>query len=468
MTVRTADGEAHQKLASTLGGRLITPRDRDYDEARAIWNGMHDKRPALVVRCDSASDVVRAIDHAREQGLEVAVRGGGHGVAGRATCDGGLVIDLSPMRAVHVDPERRVARVEAGATGLELDRATQAHGLAVTMGTDPSTGVAGLTLGGGMGFLGRRCGLAADNLMAADVVLVDGSLVRASASENPDLFWALRGGGGNFGVVTAFEFRLHDVGPEVYVVQAFHAFSDAHAVLRFYRDEAPSLPDDVSCYCLVIATPPIEPFPEERWGEPAVVLAACHSGSLEEAPESLADIEAFGEPFFLSAASMPYIALQTAFDGAYPKGQRYYWKSHYLSGLTDEAIDVMVRQAGSLPGRLSSVFLEPMGGAINAVAADATAFPHRDAAFNLGICAGWTDPADDALAVSWAKKFHLETAAFSTGGAYVNYMDHDETGRVTAAYGGNLDRLRRVKAHYDPDDFFRSNQNICAGFEEGS
>lgn len=460
MTVQPRQVDGHRTLAATLGRRLVTPQDDDYEEARAIWNGMHDKRPALIVRCDSAADVVRAIDHARENGMKVAVRGGGHGVAGKATCEGGLVIDLSPMRGVQVDPERKVARVEGGATGFDLDSAAQAHGLAVTMGTDPSTGVAGLTLGGGMGFLARRCGLAADNLLAAEVVLVDGSHVRASARENPDLFWALRGGGGNFGVVTAFEFRLHDIGPEVYVAQAFHPYENAKEVLRFYRDFTAAMPAEVGCYFLVMAVPPGEPVPQEHWGQPAVVLAACHSGALDAASGALAPIESFGSPLFLSATSMPYLALQTAFQGAYPKGQRYYWKSHYLSALGDDAIDAVVRRAGALPSRLSSVFLEAMGGAINAVAPDATAFPHRRAAYNLGICAGWTDAADDARSIGWAKDFHRETTPFSTGGVYVNYVDHDEAGRLPAAFGDNLDRLRRVKSHYDPDNFFDSNQNV--------
>ncbi|HZJ10516.1 MAG TPA: FAD-binding oxidoreductase [Trueperaceae bacterium] len=460
MATRAAGQWTEQRLAATMGGRLITPEDHDYDQARAIWNGMHDLRPALIARCESPSDVVRAVDFARERSLPVAVRGGGHGVAGKATCEGGLVIDLSPMRGVQVDPARKVARAEGGATGSDLDRATQTHGLAVTLGTDSRTGIAGLTLGGGMGFLARRCGLAADNLLAADIVLADGSQVRANAQENPDLFWALRGGGGNFGVVTAFEYRLHEVGPQLQVVQAFHPYEHAHEALRFYREFHASLPGDAACYCLVANVPPVEPFPESRWGEPAVVFVACHPGPLDEGAEILLPLAEYGEPIFVSAAATEYTALQSGFDAASPDGERYYWKSQYLSGLPDEAIDVFVDHARSLPPSLSSVYFEPMGGAVNAVPRDATAFPHRDAAFNLGFSTGWSDFADDERMIAWTKAFHRAMTPFSTGGVYVNYLDHDDAARVRAAYGENYDRLRRVKASYDPDNFFNSNQNI--------
>ena len=456
-----APGEsAIDRFDATLGGRLIRPGDRDYDEARAVWNGMFDLHPGLIARCESASDVVRAVDFARQNEMEVAVRAGGHSVSGKSTRDGGLVIDLSPMNRVEVDPQRKIARVDGGALGRDFDEATQLHGLAATMGTDSTTGVGGLTLGGGIGFLARSCGLACDNLVAAELVLADGSFVRASESENSDLLWAIRGGGGNFGIVTSFEFRLHEIGPEVLVAQIFHPFSEAREVLSYYADFMSRASDEVGCYALVVNVPPVEPFPDAFHGERAVVLACCYAGAVDEGEAALRPLAEFGNPFLKLVTPMPYAALQQAFDASNPAGKRYYWKSQFLRQLSDGAIDVIVKHGDSLPGPFSAVFLEPMGGTVNRIAGDATAFPHRDAAFNLGISAGWEDAATDDQAIEWARQFHAELTPFSTGGVYVNYLDRDDGARLQSAYGENMQRLRRIKAKYDPDNFFSTNQNI--------
>lgn len=456
-----APGEsAIDRFATALGGRLVRPGDHDYDEVRAVWNGMFDLRPAMIACCESAADVVRAVDFARENDLPTVVRAGGHSVSGKSTCEGGLVIDLSPLNGVEVDPNRKIARVEGGALGRDFDQATQAHGLAATMGTDSTTGVAGLTLGGGIGFLSRSCGVASDNLVAADLVLADGSIVHASESENNDLLWALRGGGGNFGIVTSFEFRLYEVGPEVLVAQIFHPLDDAGEVLRAYRDFMLEAPDELGCYALVVNVPPVEPFPEAYHGKPAVALVACYAGSVEDGQSALAPLGKIGNPIVNAVVPMPYAALQQAFDAGNPAGKRYYWKSQYLKELSDGAIDVLTRRAGGLPGPFSAIFLEPMGGAVNRVDPKATAYPHRDAAYNLGISAGWEGAENDEAAIAWARQLHRELETYSTGGVYVNYLDRDDGARLESAYGENWLRLRQVKAKYDPDNFFNSNQNI--------
>jgi len=455
------DRSAIDEFRRSLSGSLLLPENADYDEVRSIWNGMIDRRPALIARCLLADDVVTAVRFARAQELGVSVRCGGHSVSGKSVCDAGLMIDLSQMNTVSIDPEAKTARVEGGAMLGDFDAAAQKFGLATTAGMVSETGVGGLTLGGGVGYLARRFGLTSDNLLGADLVTATGEQIRASTTENQDLFWALRGGGGNFGIATAFEFRLHEVGPQVLVGQAFYPLDDATEVLRFYRDLTSDAPDELASYALAVNVPPVDPFPDEHQGNPAIAIVSCFSGDLEEGKQVLAPLEAFGDPILRFVQPMPYTALQQAFNDGVPDGQRYYWKSHFHRELSDEAIHTFVEHVTSLPGPFSIVGFEPMGGAINRVNPTATAFPHRSAQFGLGIWSGWIDPADDDAAIAWTRKLHKAMTPFSTGGVYSNYLDQDEDGSASAAFADNLERLRGVKAKYDPDNFFNANQNIA-------
>jgi FAD/FMN-containing dehydrogenase len=453
--------DAHlDQLADRLRGDLLLRDDPDFDRARRVWNGMVDRHPALIVRCLGTADVVAAIDHARRHDLPLSVRGGGHGVAGKAVVDGGVMIDLSRLDAVHVDATARTVRVGPGATWGQVDHETQAFGLATTGGVDSRTGVAGLTLGGGIGYLARRCGLTIDNLRSAEVVLADGRIVTASADEHADLHWALRGGGGNFGVVTAFELDLHDLGPEVMTAQVFLPMEDAADGLRAYRDFQLAASDEVACFALFVNVPPVEPFPAEQHGQTALALVACHAGSLEGAEEQLAPLATFGEPLLAVVAPMPYTALQSSFDAGAPDGGRYYWKAQYLDDLDDGLIETLVSRVSPLPGPYSNVFLEPLGGAVARVEPSATAFPHRGARFGIGISSGWQDAAEDERAIAWTRALHEDLIPYASGGVYTNYLDRDDGDRVGSAYGMNLERLQAVKATYDPEGHFRGNAEI--------
>jgi FAD/FMN-containing dehydrogenase len=450
------DTAAADRLAGILRGQLIRPETAGYDEARALWNGTIDRRPALIARCAGTADVIACVDFARGQDLALSVRGGGHGVAGKAACDG-LMVDLSHMRDVHVGVNARVARVGGGATWGTVDHETQAFGLAVTGGVDSRTGVGGLTLGGGVGYLARALGLTIDNLLSAEVVLADGSTVTASATAHPDLFWALRGGGGGFGIVTTFEFRLHAVGPEVMTAQVFHAMDDAAEALAFYRDFMSTAPDEAACYPIFVNVPPLDPFPAQQHGKTALVFVGCHAGSLEDGEEALRPLGAFGSPFFSAIAPMPYATLQQSFDAAAPDGARYYWKAGYLDDLTDAAIHTLVSRVDHLPGPFSNVFLESMGGAIARFDPAATAFPHRHARFGFGISSGWADPAADDEAIAWTRTLHEAMGPHYAGGVYANYVDRDEPDRVPEVFQANHARLQEIKAAYDPDNLFHLN-----------
>jgi FAD/FMN-containing dehydrogenase len=401
-----------------------------------------------------------AVSFAVEHDLLLSVKGGGHNFAGTAVCDDGLTIDLSPMDAVRVDPSARTARVQPGATWADFDHEAQAFGLATTGGLVSTTGVAGLTLGGGQGYLARKHGLAVDNLVGADVVTADGELVHASEDEHEDLFWALRGGGGNVGVVTSFEFDLHPVGPQVLAGPIFHPFEDAREALRFYREFTADAPDELSCYALVVRVPPEPPFPEDVQGEPALAFAVCYAGPMDEAEAELEPLRAFGDPILDGVQPVRYTALQQSFDDGSPEGHRWYSKSHYLGELPDGAIDTILEYTDPFPGPLTQVALEPMGGAIARVDRDATAFPHRDAAYSFGIWPGWADPDRDEELTTWAREFHEAMAPYATGGVYANYLDRDESDRVRAAYGENYERLVAVKTEWDPGNLFRMNQNV--------
>lgn len=454
------DQSAVRKLRDRLDGDVLQPDDDGYDAARASWNGRFDHRPALIARCRGAGDVATAIEFARDQDLPLSVASTGHEYAGHSICDDGVVIDLSLMKDIRIDADRRVATVEPGVTWAELDAATQEHGLATTGATVSTVGIAGYTLGGGTGYLARRHGLSIDNLAAVEMVTADGRRVRASDDENANLFWGVRGGSGNFGVVTSFEFRLHDVGPDVAFAQAFHLHSDARDVLRYYSDFARGAPDDITCYAFFLNVPPVEPFSPEYHGQVAIALIACHCGDTAAGLAALQPLQEFGEPILSSVQTVAYTALQQSFDAGMPEGLRWFSKAHYLAALTDAAIDTACAHTASLPAPFTIAYFEPMGGAAGRVAADATAFPHRDAEFSLHIMPGWEDAADDAGNMDWARRFHQAMTPHVTGGVYVNLLGEDEQERVPEAYGANHGRLRALKKKWDPDNVFRINHNI--------
>lgn len=459
----TLDESTLDELTDRLRGGVIGPDDAEYDDARAVWNGRFDEYPAAVARCAGTTDVMAAVEFAGEHDLPVAVRGGGHSYAGNGTRDGALVIDLGRLDSVRVDPDAGVARVGPGATWADLDHETQAFGLATTGATVSTVGVAGYTLGGGTGHLARTHGLACDNLLAADVVTADGELVHASAEENPDLFWALRGGSGNVGIVTSFAFELHEVGPELLAGQIIHGYEDGPEVLRAYRSFMAEAPDRVNCYAFVVPIPPLEVFPPERHGEPGIDLVASYDGPIEEGEAALEPLRAIGDPLFDGVRPQSYTELQQAFDEGVPSGERWYSKAQYLDGLPDGALDTVVEYTENLPGPMTMVYFEPMGGAVNAVDADATAFPHRDADFGIHILPGWSDPEKDEEIMNWADEFHMEMSAYSADGVYVNLLDRAEGDRIDEAYGSNLERLRAVKAEWDPENRFDTNHNVEPG-----
>jgi FAD/FMN-containing dehydrogenase len=459
MDTESPDEDAVRALRDRLHGDLLNPGDEGYEEARTVFNAMIEKYPSYVVRPTGAADVMAAVDFAREQDLLLSVKGGGHNFAGTAVCDDGLTIDCSAMDSVRIDPDARTVRVGPGATWGDVDHETGAFGLATTGGLVSTTGVAGLTLGGGQGYLARKHGLTVDNLRAVDLVTAEGDLVHASEGENPDLFWALRGGGGNFGVVTSFEFDLHPVGPEVLAGPVFHPYEDAQEALEFYRDFTAAAPDELACYALVVRVPPEEPFPEGDRGEPSIAFAVCYAGPTDQAEDALEPLRAFGNPILDAVQPMPYATLQRSFDDGSPEGYRWYTKSHYLADLPDGAIDTILEFTDPFPGPLTQVALEPMGGAIARVDPSATAFPHRDAAYSLGIWPGWEAPENDDKHVGWARAFHDAMAPYADG-VYSNYLDRDEPDRVEAAYGENYERLADIKAEWDPENLFRMNQNV--------
>ncbi|MEP9375845.1 FAD-binding oxidoreductase [Aquabacter sp. CN5-332] len=456
----TIPAAALEALAAGLRGSLIGEGDGAYDDARTIWNGMVDRRPGLILRCAGAADVIAAVNLARDNGLLVAVRGGGHGIAGNAVCDGGLMIDLSPMRSVRVDVASQRAWVEPGATLADVDKETQAFGLAVPTGINSTTGIAGLTLGGGFGWLTRKFGLTLDNLLSVDVVTADGELRRASQSENPDLFWALRGGGGNLGVVTAFEFQLHRVGPEVLSGLVVHPFDDAERVLRAYRRELEAAPDEMTCWAVLRQAPPLPFLPEEWHGREIVVLAMCYCGDMQAGEKAAAGLRAIGTPIADVVGPHPFTGWQQAFDPLLAPGARNYWKSHDLVELSDAAIDILLNAIRNLPGPECEIFIGHVGGAAGRVAPEATAFPQRSSHFVINVHARWRTPDMDQACIGWARALFEAMKPHAVGTAYINFMPADEPDRVQAAYGGNYRRLAELKQLYDPMNLFRMNQNV--------
>ncbi|HSA91833.1 MAG TPA: FAD-binding oxidoreductase [Terriglobales bacterium] len=446
-------------LEARIAGTVIRPGAPGYDDARSVWNARIDRHPQAIVRCASADDVIATLAALKGIGLPVSVRSGGHDFAGKSVCDG-IVIDLSAIDFVEVDPEHRRARVGPGVRWGRFDREAQRHGLATTGGTVSTVGIAGFTLGGGTGWLSRRFGHALDNLRAAEVVLVSGQRVRASADENPDLFWALRGGSGNFGIVTAFEYQLHEVGPKVLGGQIIYPWSAAHEVLRFFRDFMPSAPDALQCYPFTFTAPPIDPFPKQLHGKSAISLIPGWTGPITEGERVVDSLRNFGSPAVDTVGVLDYVALQQSFDAGLPKGLRWLSRAHYLNSLTDETIETVVTHTESIPGAYTSVYFEPYGGAVARIAPGATAFPHRHPAFGFHILAGWADRAQDETNFAWVNSFNQAMSKHVTGGVYVNLLSDDEAERVPAAYGENFFTLRDIKKRYDPENFLHSNQNI--------
>lgn len=449
----------HQ-LQSRIEGSLLLPGQPAYDEARTIWNAMIDRKPAAIVRCKAEADAVQSVLFASDHGLRLSIRGGGHNIAGLALCDGGLVVDFSEMNAVQVDVAKRRALVQPGALLSDVDRATQAHGLATPLGINSTTGVAGLTLGGGFGWLTRKHGLTVDNLRSTRVVTAEGNIVEANDSENPDLFWALRGGGGNFGVVTQFEFNLHPVGPDVFSGLVVFPFEEATTVLRRYREFVSTAPDELSVWVVLRHAPPLPFLPPEVHGKLICVLAICHIGNEGDARKSTQTIESFGRVLGQHVGMQPFVAWQQAFDPLLTPGARNYWKSHNFANLSDGALDVTLEYARKIPSPHSEIFIGQLGGQAGRVAPDATAYGNRDANFVMNVHGRWETPEEDKPGIAWARDFYRAATPFATGGAYVNFLTEEEGARVQSAFGPNYPRLAEIKKKYDPENFFQLNQNI--------
>ena len=459
-STKVLENESTDEFAAGLRGELLGPDSTGYDQARSLWNGMIDRKPGLIVECVGAADVIRSVNFARENGLLVSVLGAGHNIAGSASCDGGFMISLRKMNSVRVDPKARVATVGPGTTLGEFDLEAQAFGLATPVGINSTTGIGGLTLGGGFGWMSRKHGLTADNLISADLVTASGEYLRVSEEENPDLFWGIRGGGGNFGIVTSFEFQLHPIGPEVLSGLIVHPFSDAGSVLKYYRDFAAAAPDELTVWAVMRKAPPLPFLPEEVHGTEVLILACLYTGDMAEGEEALRALRDFGTPIADVISPHKFTDFQTAFDPLLMEGHRNYWKSHDFLELSDGLLDAVLPFVAKLPNPASEVFFAQMGGATNRVPADATAYRHRDAEFILNVHGRWDDAREDDLCVSWARELFQAAEPFATGGVYVNFMTEEEDDRVQSAYGDAYTRLAQLKAKYDPSNFFRLNQNI--------
>jgi len=445
-----------ESLRSQIAGDVLAPSEAAYDVARRVHNGLIDRRPTAVVRTHGTADVQAAVRFARERGLEISVRGGGHNVAGNAVTEGGVMIDLSAMRGVHVDPRLRRARVQGGATWGDYNRETQLHGLASTGGVVSTTGVGGLTLGGGLGWLMGKYGMAVDSLRAVELVTATGDIVRTSAKEHPDLFWALRGGGGNFGVATWLEFELYPVGPTIVGGLVAHPFSAARDVLRFYRDFTASLPDDLTVFAGLLHAP-------DGSGAKLAAIIAVHAGALDAGATAVAPLKRFGSPVMDVIGPMPYSAANMMFDAGFPKGALNYWKSNFLATLKDEAIDTLIERFAAAPSPMNGLLLEHFHGAATRVSPTETAFPHRSVGYNFLAVGEWVDSAQTAPNVAWTREAYAAMRPHFAEGRYVNYLNAEEMnegGAVESAFGPNGRRLREVKRCYDPDNVFHLNQNI--------
>jgi FAD/FMN-containing dehydrogenase len=467
LTVRTLEASTKTipqdtvvALRGRLRGTVALPGEDGYDAARTIWNAMVDRRPGLVVRCLGTADVVNAVKLARDEDLLVAVRSGGHNIAGNAVCDGGLLIDLSLMKSVRVDPASRTARVEPGATLADFDKEAQAFGLATPLGINSTTGVAGLTLGGGFGWTTRKFGLTVDNLISADVVTADAKVVRASERENEDLFWALRGGGGNFGVVTSFEFKLHRLGPEVLSGLVVHPLENAGELLSEFRRIAGEAPDELTTWVVMRKAPPLPFLPTEWHGKEVLIFAACYSGDMKEGEKAVKALRALGRPIVDVISPHPFTGWQAAFDPLLTPGARNYWKSHDVAAFSDTSIEILHDAIATLPTEECEVFIAHVGGAMTRVPAAATAWPNRAPHFVVNVHTRWRDANDDERCRSWARDLHERLAPHAMGSVYVNFIPDDEA-RVNDAYGRNFERLAAIKRRFDPANLFRTNQNIA-------
>jgi FAD/FMN-containing dehydrogenase len=451
-------------LKAGLGGELLLPGDPAYAEARAVWNAMIDRRPRLIARCLGVADVVRCVNFARTHDLTLSIKGGGHNIAGLAVCDGGMMLDMSRMREVRVDPGARTAWAQAGCLLGDLDRETQVHGLATVLGFVSETGIAGLTLGGGFGYLTRRFGWSCDNVLSMEVVTADGRVVVASEKENGDLFWGLRGGGGNFGVVTGFEYALHPVGPEVTAGAIAWRAEDAPAVLDMYRTLTAQAPPELTCAALLRRAPPAPWLPGDVHGTPIIVLLVCDTGPLDDGASRVAPIKAFGAPVGDVIQRRSYLSQQSLIDATQPKGRRYYWKSEYLPELEPDMLAQAMTHAGQMVSPHSALALFPCEGALDRLPEDYSPVGNRDAAFVLNIMASWERGEDDGANIGWARAAWQALRRYSTGGTYVNFLTEEEDEeRILAAYGRNYGRLAQVKKTWDPDNLFRMNKNIAPG-----
>jgi FAD/FMN-containing dehydrogenase len=456
----TLSSSAIDALKSGLRGPLLLPDSAGFDEARSIWNAMIDRQPTMILRCAGVADIRQGIGFARDNGLPLAIRGGGHNIGGSALCDDGVVLDLSSMKSVRIDPAARRAYVEPGATLHDFDHEAQAFGLATPLGINSTTGVAGLTLGGGFGWLSRRYGMTIDNLVAADIVTADGELLRASATSNEDLFWAIRGGGGNFGVVTQFEYALHEVGPLVYGGLVVLPFAEAKDALVKYRAAAPAMPEELAVWAVARLAPPLPFLPPDVHGKPVLVFATCYNGPVEDGPAALESVRRFGTPLGEHLGPMPYEMWQQAFDPLLTPGARNYWKSHNLGGIDDGLIDALIQAIDTLPSPQCEIFFGLIGEQTQRAAVNATAYPARDTLYAMNVHGRWDDARDDDRCIAWSRAFFDAAKPFALGSVYVNFMTQEEEGRIEQAYGPNYKRLVEIKNRYDPGNLFRNNQNI--------
>lgn len=458
----TISGSVVDQFISGLRGPALLPEDDYYDEARKIWNGMIDRRPSLIVRCQGAADVISCVKFARDNELLTSIKGGGHNIAGNAVCDGGLMIDLSLMKSVRVDPDKRIAQAEPGVSLGELDHETQAFGLVVPAGVVTTTGIAGLTLGGGFGWTSRRFGLTCDNLLSVQIVTAEGKLIKASEEENTDLFWGVRGGGGNFGIVTSFEYKLSPHGPMVFAGLRFHSFDKAKEVLNFYREYSKGAPDEVTMIAVVRQAPPAPFLPESAHGRPVAIIGYCYSGSIKEGEKYAKPIKELDSAVADLIQPMKFTDFQRILDAGQPKGWNYYWKAENISELTDAAIDTIISHTSDFTSPTTLVPLFQMRGAVSHVGENDTAYSHRTAAIAMNINASWTDPGEASKHIEWTREFWRSMQPFSTGGAYINFQSQDEgEERVAGTYGKEkLERLSALKNKYDPENLFRLNQNI--------
>lgn len=466
LSIRTNGGERRElaesdisSLAASMRGRLVGREASDYDAIRQIWNAVIDKRPALIARCQGTADVIAAVKFAAAHDMAMSVRGGGHNIAGSALCDDGLMIDLSAMRGVRVDPEQRRAWVQGGALLGDVDHETQAFGLAVPLGINSTTGVGGLALGGGFGWLSRAFGHTVDNIVGADVVTADGQLLRASATENIDLFWAIRGGSGNFGVVTGFEFKLHRVGPMVLSGPVVHDLGTAPAVLRAYREIARDLPDEATCWCVLRKAPPLPFLKPEHHGRPVLILVMAYAGSIEKGKAAFAPLREIGTPLGDGVSPHPYAGWQAAFDPLVAPRARNYWKSHDFTELSEDVIDLMVAAAETLPTDECEIFMAQLGGAAGRISEDAMAYPHRRTQFTMNIHGRWQTPDEDEACTAWVRDLYARSAPLSTGSVYINFVPETEE-RSIGPFGANEKRLRNIKSRLDPANMFRANVPI--------